>query len=120
ELGAQVLKLEPPRGAEARRMGPFDENDGPHKGASLYWATVGMGKHSAVIDITTPEGRQTVRELAKRADVLVESSGPGVFESLGLGYAALSALNPQLVYASASPYGLEGPKAHWPATDLTL
>src|SRR5438477_3455423 len=84
ELGADVLKLEPPGGAEARRIGPFDENAGPHKGASLYWATVGMGKHSAVVDIETPEGRQTVRELAKRADVLIESSGPGVLESLGL------------------------------------
>src|SRR6476646_6880227 len=93
ELGAEVLKLEPPGGAEARRIGPFDENEGPYTGASLYWATVGMGKHSAVVDMATPEGQQTVRELAKRADVLIESSGPGGLESLGLGYAALSALN---------------------------
>src|SRR3954470_15633880 len=120
ELGAEVLKLEPPDGAQARRIGPSDENDGPNKGASLYWATVGMGKHSAVVDITTAEGQETVRELTKRADVLIESSGPGGLESLGLGYEALSGLNPQLVYASASPYGLEGPKAYWPATDLTL
>src|SRR3954468_3106161 len=116
ELGAEVLKLEAPAGAEARRIGPFDESNG----ASLYWATVGMGKHSAVIDIETPEGQETVRDLIRRADVLIESSGPGVLDALGLGYAELSGLNPRLIYASASPYGLEGPKAQWPATDLTL
>ena len=78
ELGADVLKLEPPRGAEARRMPPFDESDGAKRGASLYWATVGMGKCSAVVDIETPAGQETVRQLARRADVLIESSGPGV------------------------------------------
>src|SRR5580765_3288299 len=78
ELGAEVLKLEPPGGAEARRIGPYDARNG----ASLYWATVGMGKHSAVVDIETSEGQETVRELARRADVIIESSGPGVLESL--------------------------------------
>ena len=69
ELGAEVLKLEPPGGSEARRLPPFDESDGAVRGASLYWATVGMGKHSAVVDITTADGQQTVRELARRAGV---------------------------------------------------
>ena len=69
ELGAEVLKLEPPGGAEARRIGPFDESNG----ASLYWATVGMGKHSAVLDIATSEGQETVRQLVRRADVLMTS-----------------------------------------------
>jgi crotonobetainyl-CoA:carnitine CoA-transferase CaiB-like acyl-CoA transferase len=116
ELGAEVLKLEPPEGAAARLLPPFDDATG----ASLYWAALGMGKRSAVVDVKTLQGQETVRRLAERADVLIESWGSGGLQSLGLGYAALSAINPRLIYASASPFGLEGPKAAWPATDLTL
>jgi crotonobetainyl-CoA:carnitine CoA-transferase CaiB-like acyl-CoA transferase len=120
DLGADVLKIEPPEGADSRRRGPFDQRPGK-QGRSLYWAAVGLGKRSAVLDLRDREAdRQTLRELALRADVFVESLEPGELDALGLGYGALSALNPRLVYVSVSPFGREGPKSRWPATDLTL
>jgi crotonobetainyl-CoA:carnitine CoA-transferase CaiB-like acyl-CoA transferase len=109
ELGADVLKLEPADGVEARRRPPF----GPD-GASLYWAAVGLGKRSAV------GGPDEVRRLAFEADVLIESAEPGAMAALGLGYVDLSAANPGLVYCSVTPYGQDGPRAAWPATDLTI
>ena len=77
-------------------------------------------KQSAVLDLTTPDGAATLRELAQRADVLVESYDPGYLAGLELGEAELRALNPRLIYLSVTPYGQSGPKAHWPATELTL
>jgi crotonobetainyl-CoA:carnitine CoA-transferase CaiB-like acyl-CoA transferase len=120
ELGATVLKLEPPAGTQARTLPPFDESDGPGRGASLYWAALGLGKRSAVLDIETAAGQRQLRDLACVADVLIESYAPGYLDALGLGYEALGASNPRLVYASAAAYGASGPKAQWPATDLTL
>ena len=119
DLGAEVLKVEPPQGVDARRIPPF-ESDDPAK-PSLYWAAVGLGKLSAVLDIRNSESdRARLRELVKACDVLVESYDPGVLEGLGLGYADLRPLNPRLIYVSVTPYGQTGPKAQWPASDLTL
>ncbi|HEU0075281.1 MAG TPA: CoA transferase, partial [Dehalococcoidia bacterium] len=115
DLGADVLKVEPPRGVAARRRPPFDK-----AGASLYWASVGVGKQSAVIDLGDAAGRERVRALAARADVLVESFDPGYMSGLRLGYDELRPLNPSLIYVSVTPFGQKGPKAAWPATDLTL
>jgi crotonobetainyl-CoA:carnitine CoA-transferase CaiB-like acyl-CoA transferase len=115
ELGADVVKIEPPGGAEARRRPPFAPD-----GASLYWATVGMGKRSLIVDLSTTAGRERVGALAEEVDVLVESFDPGVMDGYGLGYLDLAAANPGLVYASVTPYGQDGPKASWPATDLTI
>jgi len=119
DLGAEVLKIEPPEGVDSRRRAPFDEQP-DSDGRSLYWSAVGIGKQSAVLDINTQVGRDTVRQLARRADVLVESFVPGTMDALGLGYDALSALNSKLIYVSVSPYGQKGPKAAWPASDLTI
>jgi len=118
-LGAEVLKIEPPEGAEARRYAPFDERPGWGQ-RSLYWAAVGLGKRSAVLDLDDDRDRDVVAQLARRADVLIESFEPGRMASLGLDYETLSTANPRLVYVSVTPYGQSGPKARWPATDLTL
>jgi len=115
DLGAEVLKVEPPGGGRARELGPRSEG-----GESLYWAAVGIGKASLVVDLETAEGRERVAGLAARADVVIESSGAGVMEGWGRGYAALSAGNPGLVYVSVSPFGQEGPKAGWPTSELTI
>ncbi len=115
DLGADVLKAELPGGAKARTLAPFDA-----AGASLYWAAVGIGKRSVVIDYTTAAGRDAVRALAAEADLFIESDGPGVMTAYGLGDATLRAANPSLVYVSVTPYGQDGPYAHRPATDLTL
>jgi len=119
DLGAEVIKLEPPEGARARRLPPFDERSGAD-GPSLYWAAVGLGKRSAVLDLESPAGRDRLRDLVRTADILVESFDPGVMAALGLDYEQLSEVNPRLIYASITPFGQHGPKAHWPATELTI
>src|SRR6266540_5246192 len=116
DLGAEVIKIEPPEGAASRRIPPFDRNNGE----SLYWAAVGAGKHSIVLDLHKKEQRDRLKALAGRADVLIESFDPGVMAGGGLGYDDLKALNPRLVYISVTPFGQKGPKSRWPATDLTL
>ncbi|MCC6388915.1 MAG: CoA transferase [Dehalococcoidia bacterium] len=116
ELGALVVKVEPPGGAEARTMPPFADATGE----SLYWLSVGGGKKSAIADIRTPEGREAVAGLMARADILIESFEPGEMDAVGLGYDAVSRTNPGIIYVSVSPFGQSGPDAHTPATDLTL
>jgi crotonobetainyl-CoA:carnitine CoA-transferase CaiB-like acyl-CoA transferase len=120
DLGAEVLKLEPPGGVSTRSLPPFDETGGDEDGTSLYWAAVGLGKLSAVLDITTTEGRERLKALARVADVLIESFDPGTLDQIELGQAALRRENPRLIFASVTPYGSGGPKASWPATELTL
>ncbi|MBM3141361.1 MAG: hypothetical protein FJZ92_14415, partial [Chloroflexi bacterium] len=119
DLGAEVLKVEPPGGAEARRLPPFDERPG-HEGRSLAWAALALGKRSVVIDLDAEAGRERLRALAARADVLLESHDPGWMAARGLGFEALAAVNLALVYVSVAPFGQAGPKSAWPATDLTL
>lgn len=119
DLGADVLKVEPPGGAAARRLPPFAADDGPPDG-SLYWAAVGLGKRSVVIDPADAAGRQTLVDLAARADILIESFDPGMAAELGIGYEQLRAVIPRLVYVSVTPWGQDGPRAHWPATEMTV
>ena len=120
DLGAQVIKVEPPNGAAARFLPPFTAGAESDIEGSLYWAAVGLGKQSVVVDIATDVGQQQVRTLVNTADVLVESFDPGVMESLGLGYARLAEINPRLVYVSVTPYGQSGPHALRAATELTI
>ena len=120
DLGATVLKIEPPEGSGSRRLPPFDQRP-EGDGGSLYWAAVGLGKRSAVLDLDRSEGRERLRGAGARggrADRVVRS-GPG-WAALGLGYEELSAINPGLIHASITPFGQEGPKARWPATELTI
>jgi len=120
DLGAEVIKVEPPGGAAARFLPPFHagrEGDGE---GSLYWAAVALGKQSVVVDLGTPDGRQQARDLAAGADILIESFEPGVMDGLGLGYNTLRAENPALIYASVTPYGQDGPHAHRPASEMTI
>ena len=119
DLGAEVLKIEPPGGSDSRRRAPFDERP-QGGGESLYWAAVGIGKHSAVLDLEDEQARAVLRELVLRADILIESFAPGARRAWGLAYEDLSRLNPRLIYVSVTPYGQKGPKAAWPGTDLTL
>ena len=116
DLGAEVIKVEPPAGVEARRVGPFDQ-----AGESLYWAALGLGKRSVVLDL---EGRLRDRErlhgLLAGADILIESSDAGKLGRWGLGYAELASRYPRLIYASITPYGQDGPWAARAASDLTV
>ena len=119
DLGADVVAIEPPGGAAARRRGPF-YRDTPHPDRSLNWWAYSRNKRSMTLDVSTPEGQATLRRLAARADFLIESFAPGTLAAYGLGYADLQALNPALIYVSITPFGQTGPKAGYTASDLTL
>jgi CoA:oxalate CoA-transferase len=115
DLGAHVIKIEMPGfGEEARHFAPHVN------GESTYFALLNRGKESVTVNLKAPEGVALVRDLARRADVLVENFRPGVMERLGLSYDELRALNPRLIYASISGFGQQGPFADWPAFDLVI
>lgn len=120
DLGAEVVKVEPPGGAEARRRPPFVLGKEGDPDASLYWASVALGKRSLVLDLEAPADAARLQELVAGADVFIESSEPGRMEAAGYGYPRLSAANPGLVYASITPFGQDGPLARAPAADLTV
>lgn len=108
DFGADVVKIEPPEGDAGRNMGLSDQ------GESLYAASMQRNKSTACIDLKTPEGLELVRQLAMQADFLIENFRPGTLERLGLGYEALSALNPKLIMVRISGYGQDGPYSKWP------
>ena len=115
DLGAEVIKVEPDVGCDARSTPPFAAD-----GRSLFWEAWGLGKHSVVCDIENPDHRERFWALVASADVLVESFAPGYMATLGLGPHHLAAVNPGLVYVSVSPFGADTPDAAAPMTDLTL
>jgi crotonobetainyl-CoA:carnitine CoA-transferase CaiB-like acyl-CoA transferase len=103
DLGADVVKIEPPSGDSTRQMPGAIGRDSPSFNA------VNRGKRSVVLDLKTPEGRDACERLARASDILIENYRPGVMDALGLGYDALARLHPALVYASISGYGQTGP-----------
>jgi formyl-CoA transferase len=103
DLGADLIKVEPPAGDSTRQMPGAVGTDSPGFNA------LNRGKRSIVLDLKSAEGREAFIRLARSTDILIENYRPGVMDGLGLGYAALSALNPRLVYASISGYGQSGP-----------
>ncbi|MXZ63295.1 MAG: CoA transferase [Chloroflexi bacterium] len=120
DLGAEVIRVEPPGGDPGRRRPPFTDGEDDSPDGSLYWAAVSLGKRSVTLDIAADGDRDALRRLIAGADVLVESSPPGHLDGLGLGYDDVRIFNPALVYVSVSPWGQDGPLAHAPATDLTI
>ena len=120
DLGADVVKIEPPDGSQSRRRGPFVAGAEGQLDGSLYWAAVSLGKKSRTVDLATDEGCRELRGIVSRADIFIESDDPGVMAALGLGYDSLRGDNPGLIYVSVTPYGQHGPDALSPATDLTL
>lgn len=106
DQGADVIKIERTGSGDIQRHVGSRRN-----GYSGFFHVINRGKRSLALDITTPEGRDIVQTLARDADVVLENFRPGVAERLGLGYAALAALNPRLVYLSISGFGQTGPRA---------
>lgn len=120
DLGADVVKVErPERGDDARSYGPpFLPLADDERALSTYFAASNRNKRSLVIDLSSEQGRELVRKLAAKADVLVENYRAGDLERRGLGYAALAEHNPRLVYCSITGFGHTGPRAQEPGYDL--
>jgi crotonobetainyl-CoA:carnitine CoA-transferase CaiB-like acyl-CoA transferase len=114
DLGAEVIKVEPPDGDDTRHFPPLRD------GESHYFLSVNRSKKSIVVDLKTPEGVALVRELAAASDVLIENYRPGVMERLGLGYELLAADNPRLIYCAISGFGLTGPLRDKPSFDIVV
>jgi crotonobetainyl-CoA:carnitine CoA-transferase CaiB-like acyl-CoA transferase len=117
DLGADVIQIEPPGGAPGRRMAPF-RNDEPDPEASLYWWSYARGKRSIELDIDADP--DTFLRLVEQADFLIDAERVGSLAARGFDYATLAARNPGLIQVSLTPYGSDGPKAHWTASDITL
>ena len=113
DLGADVIKVEPPREGEPTRRGSIAKN-----GESATFMTINRGKRSLTADLKTPEGVEIVRRLARTADVFVQNYRPGVAARLGVGYEDLAAVNPRLVYCTISGFGSSGPYATRGGYDL--
>ena len=111
DLGAEVIKLEPPQGDDYRHIGPFVQ------GESALFTLMNRGKQSIVLDLKDPAAQATARAIALHCDVIVENFRPGVASRLGLG-PELREVKPSLIYASISGFGQTGPAAHLPAYDL--
>jgi crotonobetainyl-CoA:carnitine CoA-transferase CaiB-like acyl-CoA transferase len=108
ELGAEVVKLEPPEGDPARAWGPLDATAA---GDGLAFLAEGRNRAYATLNLAHPEGQALLRGLAPRADVLIEGFPPGWMDSWGIGYRQLQPLNPRLVYVALSTHGQFGPRA---------
>ena len=117
DMGADVIKVEPPGGDPMRMVGPFI-GQRPDPDRSLNWLHFNTNKRSITLDIGTPDGAGLLRRLARDADVLLETCRPGFLDGLELGYDALSRLNPGLVYVSITAFGQTGPYRDYAASDL--
>ncbi|WP_203075080.1 CaiB/BaiF CoA transferase family protein [Falsiroseomonas ponticola] len=109
DLGAEVIKVEPPEGDPIRGWGSR------HNGHPVWFSIHGRNKLSVTLDLKKPEGRERLRKLCARADALVENFRPGYLERIGLGPEALHQANPRLIIARVSGYGQDGPYRDKPA-----
>ena len=119
DLGATVVKVEPPQGEPLRHQGPFRDGLHHREGGGLHFALNG-GKRSLILDLHTPEGQERLAGLAAQADILLHDHPAGAMAALGLDYERLAAGNPRLVMASLTPFGQSGPHRNYAAADLTL
>jgi crotonobetainyl-CoA:carnitine CoA-transferase CaiB-like acyl-CoA transferase len=117
DLGARVIKIEPPQGDWMRRFALQDCTPG---GESVSFLAFNRNKESISLDLRDPRGHRIAKAICDRADILVENFRPGVMDRLGLGYETLAADNPALVYCSSSGYGSSGPYVTRPGQDLLI
>lgn len=115
DLGAEIIKIEQPgKGDDSRAYGPYKN------GESAYFMSLNRNKESLTLNLKAPEGKEILKRLVEKVDVLVENFRPGTMEKLGLGYDVLKEINPRLVYASSTGYGQTGPYSQRPAYDAVV
>jgi benzylsuccinate CoA-transferase BbsE subunit len=117
DLGADVIKIEPPGGEPARNIGPF-YHDIPDPEKSLYWFAFNANKRGITLDIETTDGREIFKKLVKTADVVVESFSAGYLDKVGLEYSLLSQINPGIILTSISGFGRKGPYKDYNDRDI--
>jgi crotonobetainyl-CoA:carnitine CoA-transferase CaiB-like acyl-CoA transferase len=119
DLGAEVIKVEPPSGDPARRVGPFPE-DRPHPEKSALFLYLNTNKKGVTLDLDEEEDRRRFERLVAWADLLIDNHAPEVLEGKGLGWDHLKELNPSLIYLSITPYGRSGPRSKCKGGELTV
>jgi len=119
DLGADVIRVEPPQGSLARRVGPF-AGDMPDSNRSLTFWHYNTSKRSVTLDLDAREGQEIFRALAARRDIVLETESPGTMASRGLAYDDLAMGNWHLIYCSETSFGQSGPWSGYKACDLTL
>jgi crotonobetainyl-CoA:carnitine CoA-transferase CaiB-like acyl-CoA transferase len=111
ELGADVIKIEPPKGELSRGYKPFID------GQSLYYMNFNVGKKSITLNLKHEKGKRILKELIKKSDVFVENYRPGTMDRLGVGYEEQKKINPRIIYVSITGFGSYGPYKDYPAFD---
>ena len=114
KAGADVIKIEPPRGEPLRRRAD------PGKSATLPFAMLNQNKRAITLNLKEPRGRELLFRMVERADVLLENFSPGMMDRLGVGWSRLHEINPRLIYASGTGFGLSGPDRDNLAMDMTI
>ena len=114
KAGAFVIKIEPPRGEPGRRRAE------PGKSATLPFAMLNQNKHAITLNLKHERGRALLKEMVRRADVLLENFSPGTMDDLGVGWSRLHAVNPRLIYATGTGFGISGPDRDNLAMDMTI
>ncbi len=117
DLGADVIRIEPPDGDPARNVGPF-YHDEPSPERSLYFFNLNTSKRGITLDLTKAEGRALFERLVAKADVVVETFHPGFLDRLGLGYDALAKIKPDIILTSVTGFGQDGPHAQHRWSDI--
>lgn len=123
DLGAEVIKVERPKlGDDTRSWGPpwMKDNSGQDTQEAAYYQSTNRNKLSVAIDIASPEGQELIKALIQDSDVVIENYKAGSLKKYGLDYAALSAINPGLVYCSITGFGQNGPRAEEPGYDFII
>jgi crotonobetainyl-CoA:carnitine CoA-transferase CaiB-like acyl-CoA transferase len=123
DLGADVIKVERPgAGDDTRSWGPpfLKDRDGADTKEAGYYLAVNRGKRSITLALDKPEGQRIVRELAKRADIVLENYKVGTLKKFGLAYEDLKAVNPKLIYCSVTGFGQTGPRREQAAYDFMI
>ena len=119
DMGADVIKVEPPGGDAARRIGPFLD-DAPHHDRSLFFWFYNLNKRAMTLDLNRDAGAEILLRLAQSADVVIENFRPGCLAEMGLGWEILHQLNPALVLLSITPFGQTGPFRDFAADDTVI
>ncbi|MEE9515603.1 MAG: CoA transferase [Candidatus Adiutricales bacterium] len=119
DMGADVIKIEPPGGSPTRNMGPFYK-DIPHREKSLFWFALNTSKRGITLDIEQADGKALFKKLVETADIVLESFPPPYMKSQSLSYAHLCRVKPDIIMTSITPFGQTGPYTNYKAADLTI